>query len=137
VARDSEQVRDLPKSPSYCPDDLAYAPIAAALLTVYCLVLRDRHSLAAPVLAGIGWLSEAAWHGYESLQAIIPGLNLIAISLAFFAVAIIISLGKAGLLSKWVERWYGSVPNLPRFRVAIETSVTGNDVSSAESLSDS
>jgi hypothetical protein len=49
------------------------------------------------------WLTAAGWRGYRALRQIIVGLDYLALSLTLFAVAVLISLGKAGVL------WRGGV----------------------------
>jgi hypothetical protein len=102
---------------------LAYPPVATMVLSAYCLLLRDRRPLAAAALAGIAWLAAVTWRGYEALLAIIPGLNHIALSLALFAVAVIVSLGKAGVLSRWLGIESGTIPKVATVQGAAENVV--------------
>jgi hypothetical protein len=102
---------------------LAYPPLAVSVLAAYCLLLRDRPPLAAAAMAGVAWLAAESWHGYEALLAIIPGLNHIALSLALFALALVVSLGKAGVLSRWFGTESGTVPGVATVQGAPENVV--------------
>jgi hypothetical protein len=51
-----------------------------------------------------GWLLVAGWERYLILRTRIVGLDWISGGLAFFAIAMVISLGKAGFWSRWIER---------------------------------
>ncbi len=80
----------------------AYPLAVAAVLAGYGL-LWDRRLVAAGALAGVGWLAGFGWRGYVALREVVSGLDHIALSLALFAVAVLVSLGKAGVLSRWLE----------------------------------
>lgn len=82
-----------------------YPAGVAILLTVYGLVVRDRRCLAPASVSGAGWLLGVGWRGFTALRQVVAGLNFIGLSLAFFAVAILISLAKAGVLKPWLEPW--------------------------------
>jgi hypothetical protein len=101
----------------------AYPPLAITVLSAYCLLLRDRRPLAAAAVAGIAWLAAETWRGYEALLAIIPGLNHIALSLALFAVALVVSLGKAGVLSRWFGPESGPLPGVATVQGVVENVV--------------
>jgi hypothetical protein len=47
------------------------------------------------------WLGRVAWWSYTGLRTIVVGIDHIALSLALFALAVTISLAKAGLLRRW------------------------------------
>ncbi len=51
----------------------------------------------APSLAAMGW------RGYVFLRQAVAGLDYITLSMALFAVAVLISLGKSGFLTQWLE----------------------------------
>ena len=82
----------------------AYPLVMAALLAGYGLLLRHRPSLAVAGLVCACWLALAGWQGYRFLRQLVLGLDYIALSLALFALAVLISLGKSGLLSRLVTR---------------------------------
>lgn len=85
--------------------------VAAYLLTVsvtcsafgYVTKCRRPYFLAAAVSL-MGWVGVAGGPGYYALRKVVVGLDWIVSGLAFFALAAFISLGKAGLIPKWVER---------------------------------
>jgi hypothetical protein len=85
---------------------LCYPPTLAVLAAAYGLALGHRPSLVAAGLLLVCWLAGAGWQGYRSLRAVVWGLDYIALSLALFALAFLISLGKAGILSRRIgARW--------------------------------
>jgi hypothetical protein len=89
---------------------LAYPLVLAALLAGYGLMLHHRPSLVVAGLLGAFWLGAAGVRGYRSLRTVVAGLDAIALSLALFALALVISLGKSGLLSRWLGAWPGGSP---------------------------
>jgi hypothetical protein len=111
---------------------LAYPPVAATFLAGYCLLLRDRGSLAAAALAWVGWLAEAGRYGYGALHQAVPGLNHIALSLVLFAVAVAVSLAKAGLLSRWFEAWSAALPDMAGMRGEVKNPVHSPDPGEAD-----
>jgi hypothetical protein len=99
---------------------LAYPPLLAALLAGYGVLLRDRPSQVAAGVATAGWLVAAGWRGYHWLRHMVAGLDHIAISLALFALAVLVSLTKSGILTRWLEARYGKTPSLETLTRAIE-----------------
>ncbi len=89
---------------------LAYPPvvIAAGLAFGYLVGFRAYYASAAAVSGT--WLAAAGWRGYILLRQLVAGLDLIAWGLAFFLLAALISLAKAGVLSRC--RWapHGAPP---------------------------
>jgi hypothetical protein len=86
-------------------------PLAmAAILAGYALLLRHQPSFLVVGLIVVCWLTAVGWEGYVYLRQIVAGLDQIALSMALFALAILISLGKAGLLSRWLAEWRGAAP---------------------------
>ncbi|MBA4191251.1 MAG: hypothetical protein C0467_24990 [Planctomycetaceae bacterium] len=74
---------------------------AVGLQLVLALLRRDGWRLiVGGLIAGI-WLSYAGWRGYRTLREEVPGLDYLAAGLALFPVAVLISLGKAGILARW------------------------------------
>jgi hypothetical protein len=51
----------------------------------------------------------AGWRGYDDLQREVAGLDYLALGLLLFPVVVLVSLGKAGVLSRWVTTWQGHV----------------------------
>jgi hypothetical protein len=81
-----------------------YPLILALLLAVYGLLLRHRTSQVVAGLVLVCSVVAVAWQGYTSMREDVPGLDYISLSLAFFALAVLVSLIKSGALSRWVER---------------------------------
>jgi hypothetical protein len=73
-----------------------------AVLVGYGRLLGHWPSNAMAVLVLVGWLAGVGWRGYRALRQVVEGLDQMALSLALFAVAVLISLGKAGVLSRWL-----------------------------------
>jgi len=67
----------------------------------------DKWRLAVGATAAVGWVGTVAWRAYRELREEIAGLDYILLGLVLLPVAVLISLGKAGVLSRWVERWTG------------------------------
>jgi hypothetical protein len=88
----------------------AYPLSIAAILMGYGLVLRHRTSQAASGLIVAVWMVAVGWRGYCWLRQLIAGLDHLVLSLALFAVAVLISLGKSGVLARWVAIWRGALP---------------------------
>jgi hypothetical protein len=91
----------------------AYPLAMAAALVGYGLLLRHRSSLTVAGMVVVCWLTMAGWQGYRFLRQLVLGLDYIVVSLALFAVAVLISLGKAGLLNRWMTRRGEEVPIAP------------------------
>jgi hypothetical protein len=99
---------------------LAYPPILSSLLAGYGWLLRHRPSQAAAGVGATFWLAAAGMRGYRWLRQVVAGLDHIAGSLALFALAVLISLIKSGLLARWLEARYGKAPSLEALTRAIE-----------------
>ena len=76
---------------------LVYPLVMAALLAGYGRLLGQRFSLVAAFVILTGWLGVAGWRGYSWLRQMVLGLDQLLLSLALFALAVLISLGKAGV----------------------------------------
>jgi hypothetical protein len=79
-----------------------YAPALAVVLAAYGLLLRHRPSIVMAGLILAMWLATAGWQGYRYLRLVLVGLDYIALSLAAFVVAVLISLAKARLWPRWL-----------------------------------
>jgi hypothetical protein len=90
---------------AYHPDWMqeALPLIIAAVLIAYGLFLRNWPVLTIACLMLGCWLITAGWQGYRVLRQLVVGLDFIVLSLAVFALALVISLGKSGILSKWLK----------------------------------
>lgn len=81
---------------------LAYPLVMAALLAAYGRLLGQRSPLVAALLILTSWLSVAGWRGYGWLRQVVLGLDYLLLSLAFFAVAVFVSLAKAAIRPRWL-----------------------------------
>jgi hypothetical protein len=80
----------------------AYPLVLAALLAGYGWLLGHRVSLAGAALVLACWSAAAGWRGYRSLREVVVGLDMMALSLGLFALAVLVSLLKSGALARWV-----------------------------------
>jgi hypothetical protein len=80
----------------------AYPLVLAGLLAAYGLLLRHRPSLAFAAGAVACWLAVIGWYSYWALRQVVTGLDYLAGSLVVFAVAILVSLAKSGILARRV-----------------------------------
>jgi hypothetical protein len=79
---------------------LTYPLVMAGALAVYGALLRQRPWLIAAALALVAWAAGAGWRGYLVLRQTVAGLDHMAVGLALFGLAVLISLGKAGAFSR-------------------------------------
>lgn len=87
-----------------------YPLMMAAVLAGYGFWLGHRPALAIAALMLLGALGVAGWQGYCDLRRVVLGLDQIALGLASFALAALISLAKSGALARWRAR-RGKVPD--------------------------
>jgi hypothetical protein len=85
----------------------AYVPAMVLLLAGYGRLVRHTPSLVAAGVALAAWLVAFGWQSYLLLREHLAGLDHIAVSLALFAVAVLVSLGKSGQLSRWLRERLG------------------------------
>jgi hypothetical protein len=90
---------------------MAYPLALAGILLGYGLVLHHRISIGVATVVLAAWLGSTGWLGYRVLREVVVGLDYLAVSLALFAVAVLASLGKAGLLSRWIMARENDGPN--------------------------
>jgi len=78
-------------------------PLVAALGIQVLLALwrRDGWRLVVGGLVAAIWLSDLAWRWYRVLREDVPGVDYIVAGLALLPVAVLISLGKAGVITRW------------------------------------
>jgi hypothetical protein len=77
-----------------------YGFTVAILLVVYGGLLRDLFAITTGGIALVVGGSMVVIGGYRSARATLPGLDYLSISLAVFAIAILVSLSKGGLLGR-------------------------------------
>jgi hypothetical protein len=56
------------------------------------------------------WSLATGWQAYRAFRQFIVGFDYLALSLLVFALAIIVSLGKSRLLSRWIAAWREKAP---------------------------
>jgi hypothetical protein len=85
--------------------------VAAALLQVGLAVWRrDLWRLAVGAAPAAGWLGFVVWRGYRGLREEVAGLDYLVAGLLLLPVAVLVSLGKAGVLDRWASAWRGRTP---------------------------
>lgn len=82
----------------------AYPALATLAAVGYGYATGCRPYFGAAAVGLLGWLTVAGWQSYVALRRVLVGLDWITGGLAFFAVAAVISLGKAGLWARRVGR---------------------------------
>ena len=75
-----------------------YPPAMSALIAGYGLVLDHRASRISARLILAFWLVTAGWRGYLALREVVLGLDYLALGMAAFALAVFVSVAKAGVL---------------------------------------
>jgi len=83
------------------PDQLVFPVLLQGFLG---LVKRDAWRLIAVGGVAAAWLTGALWRLYLVLRAEVAGLDYLLVSLILLPVGILVSLTKAGVLSRWMER---------------------------------
>jgi hypothetical protein len=82
-----------------------YPPSIAVLLAAFGLLRWNPATLAmAGFLLG-AWSLSRSWQTYRVLRQQVIGMDYLVLSVAVFALALTISLGKSGVLSRWFEWW--------------------------------
>ncbi len=92
---------------------VVYPLVMAGLLVGYGLWLRHRLSCAVAGVVLAWGIVGACWQGYRAAREVVAGLDQIALGLALFGLAVLVSLGKAGALSRWLAAWRGTAPPDP------------------------
>jgi hypothetical protein len=85
--------------------------ITAVMLQVWVALWRRswwRRAVGAAV--ALAWAVPAGSQVYRALREEIVGLDYLVVGLLLLPVAVLISLGKSGVLSRWVARWTGRTP---------------------------
>jgi hypothetical protein len=70
------------------------------------LLRRDAWRLVAVAGVGAAWLTGVGWRAYVALRAEVAGLDYLLLGLLLFPVAVAISLAKAGVLNRWLDRLF-------------------------------
>jgi hypothetical protein len=96
--------------PPWAP--LFYPLVMAVVLALYGWLISHGFALGVAALIAVIWLARAGWGTYIALRQIVAGLDQIALSMALFAVAVLISLGKSGVLTRWRAAWRSNAGQL-------------------------
>src|SRR5262249_53182242 len=101
------------EAPSFLPEWIpaAYPLCMACALAMYAKLLGYWPALWFAALIPACWLIFAGVRGYVVLRQVVRGLDYLAVSLALFAVAVLISLGKSGILSRRLRSPRAKVPD--------------------------
>ncbi|QDU19642.1 hypothetical protein [Urbifossiella limnaea] len=59
------------------------------------------------------WVGLEGWRLYAAARAVLAGLDQLVAGLLLLPVAVLVSLGKAGVLGRWVRSWRGEPDDLP------------------------
>lgn len=62
----------------------------------------------------VGWGGPFVWRLYARLRADVAGLDYLLLGLVFLPIAVLVSLGKAGVLGRWFESWQTRAVSRPR-----------------------
>jgi hypothetical protein len=79
-----------------------YPPVMAAVLAGYGFWRWHPPTLAIAGLIFVCWSLASGWQVYRVCRQLVVGLDYLAVSLLVFMLAILVSLGKAGLLRRWL-----------------------------------
>jgi hypothetical protein len=91
--------------PGFPPEVVrAYPFLLGVAAAGYGYLTGCRPYFAAASVGLLGWLTGVGWQGYSGLRRVLVGLDWIVGGLAFFGLAAVISLGKAGVWSRWDDR---------------------------------
>ena len=87
-------------------------PLIAAWALQFGLGLWRREAWRWGLLGGApaAWVAIEGWRGYRLLRAEVAGLDYLVVGLLLFPIAVLISLGKAGVLNRWLEAWRNRTP---------------------------
>lgn len=98
--------------PSLLPEGIPWAlPIVYPLclgifLAGYGHFLRDSWILGMAALVLGYWVFKFGWTAYRAVRGAVKGFDYLVSGLGFFMVGVIVSLGKSGVLTRWIEsRW--------------------------------
>jgi hypothetical protein len=100
---------------------VGYPLLLAVVLAVHGRLLRLSLPYLAPGVILAAALLGAASQGYRLLRGSVAGLDHIAVSLALFAVAVLVSLGKAGILSRWLSWLLRKTPEVRQEEARLES----------------
>jgi hypothetical protein len=82
-----------------------YAPTVAGMLAGYGWWRRHRPTLTVAGLIFACWTVVSGWQVYRVCRQLLVGLDYLVTSMLVFLLAMVISLGKAGVLTRWLAAW--------------------------------
>jgi hypothetical protein len=77
----------------------------AILLSAYGLWLWHVPTLSMAGVILLTWSAASGWNIYRSVRTLVVGMDYLILSLLVFALAVLVSIAKSGLLSRWMMRW--------------------------------
>jgi hypothetical protein len=85
---------------------VVYPLTVGILLAAYgCWQRHSLTTIAATILLGY-WLFTWGWTAYQHVRTSLKGFDYLAAGMSCFAIAVLVSLGKAGVLGRWLgSRW--------------------------------
>jgi hypothetical protein len=84
---------------------------AIAIQVLLALWQRDGWRLIVGGLAAMCWLGWVGYGVYKSLREDVAGLDYLLAGVFFLPVAVLVSLGKAGVLARWWRLVWRQTPN--------------------------
>jgi hypothetical protein len=91
-----------------------YPLLMALFLAGYGRLFRQVLFIVAGLFILTGWFAVAGWRGYGWLRQLVGGLDQMLLSLALFAVAVLVSLTKSGALPRWFGARRRAIARLQR-----------------------
>jgi hypothetical protein len=82
----------------------AYVLLLAVVLVGYGRLVGLRSSFLGASVLLMGWLGVVGWRTYCWLRQLVTGLDQMLLSLALFALAILVSLIKSGVFARWLQQ---------------------------------
>jgi hypothetical protein len=86
-----------------------YPLMIAVVLTAYAV--WHRPALPCAALLFCAWTLATGWQIYRVCRQLVVGLDFLVVSLAVFALALGVSLAKAGVLARWYGTWRRRLPD--------------------------
>ena len=81
-----------------------YPLLAATIAAIYGYLMSNPVYLLPVIGSVLAWLVKVGGPSYQKLREPVEGLDKIALGVLFLVVALLISLGKAGLYRRWLDR---------------------------------
>lgn len=92
-------MRPLADLPAWAPR--VYPIGMAVIIAAYGYLLWHPPSMVIAGFVLLTWSAASGWHIYRWLRSLVPGLDYLVLSVLVFVLAILVSLGKSHLTSRW------------------------------------